>query len=117
MELLFRRNPLIVTKHSETKCPGYDGCLHPESVRTLKILTSFKDEPEMFSTSLSCPYKKYYGPSCVIMTEFTRKEYEDMITKNTICTHSDEMITTRNYTCYKCNVTVSSEKERHKCGY
>jgi len=116
MELLFRRNHLVVTRHSETKCPGYDNCPHPGSVRKLEILTSFKDEPKAYSTLYSCPHKQYYGPSCVVMTDFTRKEYEDMVTKNTICTHLDEMITTRNYTCYKCNATVPSEKERHKCG-
>jgi len=115
MELLFRKNPLVVISHSETKCPGYDNCLYPGSVRTTKILTSFKDEPEMYNTLQSCLHKQYYGPSRVVMTDFTREEYENMITKNTVCTHPDVMITTRNYTCYKCNAAVFSEKERHVC--
>ena len=116
MELLFHRNPLVVISHSETKCQGYDNCLHPESVRITKILTSFKDEPKTYNTLQSCPHKDYYGPCCVVMTDFTREEYENMIAKNTICGHPDEKTTTQDYMCYKCNAVVSSEKERHKCG-
>ena len=115
MELLFRRNFLTVYSYSKTQCPGYDNCLHPGSIQTWKMLTSFKDEPEMFNVSQNCPHKQYRGPSCLVRTDFTIEEYENMIAKNTICKHPDEMINIKEYRCYKCDATLSSEKERHKC--
>ena len=113
MRLLFRRNKLIsYDKQSGQICTGFDDCLHPGSVGSNEV-QGFKDEPK--TTIVLCRFRKYVGPYGVLLSGYTRAEWEEHERKCTFCWHPEELTYVQEYRCYKCNAIVKSERERHKC--
>ncbi|MCK5615065.1 hypothetical protein KAR91_75075 [Candidatus Pacearchaeota archaeon] len=118
MKLLFRKNRRIdYEKPSGKTCPGFDKCLYPGSV-IHSTIQEFKDDPKI--SYPSCRYRQYVGPiiehSAVPLQNFTRAEFEEKyIKKFTLCKHPSELSSVTEWRCYKCNATVGSERERHRC--
>jgi hypothetical protein len=88
-EILFGRE--IEYKYSDTKCPGFDKCPY-EEVKEV-IFQGFKDEPS--SKYKDCKYHHFVGPTGVLLSNFTRKEFEDWQAQFYICKHQNELRTTR----------------------
>lgn len=119
MKLLFKKNKLIYYKYGIRNCPCYkneiEKCYYPGNPTIIKANKNFKDEPEEIIETFHCTFKKYYGPVGIALNELTRKQYEGMLEKNTWCAYPQEDEIKIEYRCYKCNLVVKSETERHKC--
>lgn len=80
-----------VAKNTKCPCryriPSKECCLHPDVIGTITI-HGFKGElPEK---QLHCEFQKYYGPTSISLSDFTREEYETFMQQYTICLHPDE---------------------------
>jgi len=96
---------------SETR---FKKCPYGQS-RNIEYRTNFKDEPEQFSSYFDCIYREYGGPTSVMLSSMTRREYQEMMDTHTHCTYSKDSESYYEWRCWKCNATVSSERERHRC--
>lgn len=114
MKLLFKKNKLITYDTSKTHCAGYENCLHPESIKRTEVNWGFKDEPNI-RIDISCPYTSYFGAYSLLLSQWTRKEYETYIKEHTSCMHPMEKKTISEWRCYKCNIQVASENDKHDC--
>ncbi len=80
-----------VAKNTRCPCryriPSEECCLHPDVIGTILVF-GFKGEvPEKRSV---CDFQRYYGPTCMSLSDFTREEYETFMQQYTICSHPEE---------------------------
>lgn len=113
MNLIFKKNRLLTfTSNMGALCAGIENSRYPKSVILYRMKT-FKDSEEQ--EYRSCPYRKWYGPSGVRLSDFTEKEYSDWEKQYWQCWHPSLLETISEWRCYKCNATVKSINERHNC--
>lgn len=80
-----------VPKNTRCPCryriPTKECCLYPDVIGTILIF-GFKGEvPEKRPV---CDFQRYYGPTCMSLSDFTREEYEIFMQQYTICSHPEE---------------------------
>ncbi|MCK5292821.1 MAG: hypothetical protein KAR39_12500 [Thermoplasmata archaeon] len=69
------------------QAPTEKCCLHPGIIGTITVF-GFKGEvPEKRPV---CDFQRYYGPTSLSLSDFTREEYEEFMQQYTICLHPDE---------------------------
>lgn len=80
-----------VPKNTKCPCryrvPSEECCLHPDVIGTILI---FGFKGEVPKKQLHCDFQRYYGPTALALSEFTREEYEIFMQQYIICLHPDE---------------------------
>lgn len=63
---------------------NFDNCPHPNAVKTIET-KGFKDEPN--EQVKRCDYQLWIGSNYLVLSHFTREEYNQMLKEDTLCTY------------------------------